>query len=263
MADAMYTLYVAASRILSVINQLRGARAIEQHRPILFTRVGRFWEDDPVRYFLRDSPELLSPLEDDELRHVFVDNSGSLRYPPPGPFTHGGKCSVMIYTAGVYVMWLGICNSAFIHHSGNNAGGEVNWMVERNGVDGLSHPFSQDRADLRAVVGAIRYYAWAIPVYSNIIIATSSRYVAYGACRTLYSFSHDCFPLSEGFEQHEDLWAALVEGLNILTAKGTKIKFWLIPLGEHGPTTLCAWRALSLRGRARKYQDALPSARDL
>lgn len=72
MADAMYTLYVAASRILSVINQLRGARAIEQHRPILFTRVGRFWEDNPVRYFLRDSPELLSPLEDDELRHVFV-----------------------------------------------------------------------------------------------------------------------------------------------------------------------------------------------
>jgi ribonuclease HI len=114
--------------------------------------------------------------------------------------------------------------------AGPTAAGSVSFRLENQGPTGQQHPQTSNRAELRAVIGALRFRAWTGEGCKTLVIATDSEYVVNGATTWLRTWLRNGWKIKSGASvKNKDLWEALLTEFEEHHRRGLIIKFWRIP----------------------------------
>ncbi|TKW51190.1 Ribonuclease H [Colletotrichum tanaceti] len=112
----------------------------------------------------------------------------------------------------------------------NDQSGSVAFKLEDRGPDGKAHRHTSNRAELRAVIAALRYRAWQSEGFRSVVIATDSTYVVNGATGWAPAWIRKGWQLSTGAPvKNRDLWEALLLDVEKLYDRGVHVRFWWIP----------------------------------
>ncbi|KAL5335488.1 ribonuclease H-like domain-containing protein [Aspergillus crustosus] len=108
--------------------------------------------------------------------------------------------------------------------------GYTRFRLENQGPTGEVHPQTSNRAELRAVIAALRFRAWPGEGCNTLVIATDSEYVAEGATGWVRGWLRRGWKTSTGAAvKNQDLWKCLLEEIKVKKAHGLEVKFWRIP----------------------------------
>lgn len=119
------------------------------------------------------------------------------------------------------------------------------FLLEKTGPTGRTAkgkyaPYSQKRADLRAVIGALERHTWGSEGWKAVTIATRSGYVYNGMTRFVGTWKADNWHAKSRRGRMEvlnsDLWARALDLVNEQAYHGCEVQFWLLPR-EHGMET--------------------------
>ncbi|KAF5026350.1 hypothetical protein F66182_1558 [Fusarium sp. NRRL 66182] len=106
----------------------------------------------------------------------------------------------------------------------------VSGRLENKGPFGDDHSQTSNRAELRAVIGALGFRYWKGEGFSTLVFATDSEYVVEGATKWVRSWLRKGWKTSKGAEvKNKDLWEALLGEVERFDTEGLKIQFWKIP----------------------------------
>jgi len=124
--------------------------------------------------------------------------------------------------------------------------GGICFRLETQGPNGVNHPRTHTRAELRAVIAALQCNTWDREGWDSLVIATHSEYVVFGITKWIYEWAQNGWITSSGYAvMNSDLWVVLNEELGRLIERRVKVSFWLIPnewnfeanqLAKHGAT---------------------------
>ncbi|KIY71960.1 ribonuclease H-like protein [Cylindrobasidium torrendii FP15055 ss-10] len=118
--------------------------------------------------------------------------------------------------------------AAVYHPSIPNA--NIQSRLELRGVDGKPYPQTSNRAELRAVLGALEYRHWPGEGFLHIVIATDSEYVVLGMTERLEKWRRTGWKTASGQPvKNRDLWEAIAKKAEDFGKWGTQTQFWLIP----------------------------------
>ncbi|KAF4966736.1 hypothetical protein FSARC_5601 [Fusarium sarcochroum] len=102
--------------------------------------------------------------------------------------------------------------------------------LEHKGPFGDSHNQTSNRAELRAVLGALRFRHWPGEGFTTLVIATDSEYVVKGATEWVQGWLRKGWRTSVGGQvKSKDLWEALLGEMERWDKFGLKVQFWRIP----------------------------------
>ncbi|KAI0841803.1 ribonuclease H-like domain-containing protein [Hypoxylon sp. FL0890] len=102
--------------------------------------------------------------------------------------------------------------------------------LENKGPDGQVHPHTSNRAELRAVIEALKFRSWWGEGWERIVITTDSEYVGKGATEWLRSWAGRDWRTSGGKPvANQDLWRTLSDILGDYAQSGCEISFWTVP----------------------------------
>ncbi|KAF4465904.1 RNase H domain [Fusarium albosuccineum] len=102
--------------------------------------------------------------------------------------------------------------------------------LETKGPFGDSHAQTSNRAELRAVIGALRFRHWVGEGFTSLVIATDSEYVVKGATEWARGWLRNGWRTRTGDEvKNKDLWEMLLGEAERWDDGGLKIQFWRIP----------------------------------
>ncbi|KAI0098954.1 ribonuclease H-like protein [Hypoxylon sp. NC0597] len=102
--------------------------------------------------------------------------------------------------------------------------------LEKKGADGKVHPHTSNRAQLRAVIAALKFHVWWAEGWERIIITTDSEYVSKGATEGLRDWAGRDWHTSDGEQvANQDLWRVLSDILGSYAESGCEISFWIVP----------------------------------
>ncbi|UPL01634.1 hypothetical protein LCI18_012568 [Fusarium solani-melongenae] len=88
---------------------------------------------------------------------------------------------------------------------------------------------TNNRAELRAVLAALRFRYWPGDGFTTLVVATDSEYVAKGATEWAYGWVRNSWRNSRNEEVvNKDLWEALLGEIERLDEVGLKVEFWRI-----------------------------------
>ncbi len=108
--------------------------------------------------------------------------------------------------------------------------GHAEFRLENKGPTGEVHQQTSNRAELRAVIAALRYRSWSGEGFTTLIIATDSEYVVEGATSWVRGWLRRGWKTSMGAAvKNRDLWEALLGEFKEHAAWGMDVKFWRIP----------------------------------
>lgn len=108
--------------------------------------------------------------------------------------------------------------------------GNVSGRLEKKGPFGDEYGQTSNRAELRAVLGALRFRHWEGEGFTTLVIATDSEYVAEGATTWARRWARNGWRTSTGAQlKNRDLWEALLGEFERWDSWGLKIEFWRIP----------------------------------
>ncbi|OAQ60459.1 ribonuclease H domain-containing protein [Pochonia chlamydosporia 170] len=107
--------------------------------------------------------------------------------------------------------------------------GHVSGRLEDKGPIGDEYRQTSNRAELRAVVEALRYRNWAAEGFTSVVIATDSAHVAKGVTRWIRKWLKNGWRASDGPVKNKDMWAMLLEELERCDSLGFEVKLWRIP----------------------------------
>ena len=108
--------------------------------------------------------------------------------------------------------------------------GRVSGRLEEHGPSGEAHPQASNRAELRAVIGALKFRAWFNEGWKKLVVATDSEYVAKGATEWVQTWGRNNWVRSSGAAvKNRDLWEELLGEVIGYQAHGMEICFWRIP----------------------------------
>ena len=111
----------------------------------------------------------------------------------------------------------------------------VSFALEQRGPTDELCPHTSNRAELRAVIGALRFRSWASEGFKTIVIATDSEYVVNGATKWVKSWLRKGWRTSQGQPvKNKDLWQVLLGEAERRSEDGLDIKFWYIPRRFNG-----------------------------
>jgi ribonuclease HI len=106
--------------------------------------------------------------------------------------------------------------------------------LESKGPFGHDSPQTSNRAELRAVLAALRFRKWAVEVHREIVIATDSEYVVAGITDWVKKWIRKGWVSSDNKPvKNQDLWEAVLGEVERFYEMGTTIKFWKIPRGDN------------------------------
>ncbi|KAJ4253903.1 hypothetical protein NW762_010301 [Fusarium torreyae] len=106
----------------------------------------------------------------------------------------------------------------------------ISGRLEHKGPFGDSHSQTSNRAELRAVLGALRFRHWKGEGCTTLVIATDSEYVVKGATEWVPGWLRKGWKTSAGGQvKNKDLWEALLGEMERWDTYGMKIQFWRIP----------------------------------
>ena len=154
--------------------------------------------------------------------------------PPVQRFICRNKPSqVLIYTDGA-CLDNGNANAkagwAFVFRpSSRGVSEEVSAPLEKRGPTGEEHQQTSNRAELRAVIGALRFRVWSGEGFREIVIATDSEYVVNGVTEWVRGWLRRGWRTSAGASvKNRDLWRALLGEIERWSDQGVDVKFWHI-----------------------------------
>ncbi|KAL2686895.1 hypothetical protein Neosp_004438 [[Neocosmospora] mangrovei] len=102
--------------------------------------------------------------------------------------------------------------------------------LEHYGPWGDYYEQTSNRAELRAVLAALRFRAWFGEGFTKLVIATDSEYVSKGATEWLRGWIRNGWRTSNrGDVKNRDLWEALLGEFDRLEEFGLTVEFWKIP----------------------------------
>lgn len=106
----------------------------------------------------------------------------------------------------------------------------ASFRLENKGPTGQVHEQTSNRAELRAVIAALRVRAWDDEGFKSIVIATDSDYVVKGATNWIRSWLRRDWMTAMGKPvKNRDLWEALLGEGEKWRGKNVDVRFWLIP----------------------------------
>ncbi|KAJ4355392.1 uncharacterized protein N0V89_003408 [Didymosphaeria variabile] len=102
--------------------------------------------------------------------------------------------------------------------------------LEREGPFGEDTIQSSNRAELRAVIAALRFRHWVGEGFTSLVFATDSEYVVEGSTKWAKSWIKKGWRTSAGQAvKNKDLWELLLGEVERWKEEGLDIKFWRIP----------------------------------
>ncbi|RJE17927.1 hypothetical protein PHISCL_09738 [Aspergillus sclerotialis] len=119
--------------------------------------------------------------------------------------------------------------------------GHINFRLENKGTTGEVHQQTSNRAELRAVIGALMYRNWKDEGFSNLVIATDSEYVVEGATNWIRGWIRRGWTTRVGAPvKNRDLWHTLFDEAERWSHRGLTISFWRIPREMNTAADGCA-----------------------
>jgi Ribonuclease HI len=108
--------------------------------------------------------------------------------------------------------------------------GHVRFRLENQGPTGECHPQTSNRAELRAVIAALRFRCWHGEGFKHLVIATDSEYVVKGATSWVRGWRKRGWVTSIGKPvKNRDLWECLLGQIEESDKDGLQVSFWRIP----------------------------------
>ncbi|TFY63089.1 hypothetical protein EVG20_g6462 [Dentipellis fragilis] len=138
---------------------------------------------------------------------------------------------------------------AFIYHPSDPSANPLFRLETVQGQDGLNTRQTNNRAELRAALAALRYARWEQEGFARIVIASSSQYLVSGMARYVQRWRRNDWINSRGNPIcNKDLWEDLVDVVEWWEGQGVQPMFWRIPR---------EW-TVSVMDRARQAAATLP-----
>lgn len=110
--------------------------------------------------------------------------------------------------------------------------GYIRFPLENGGPTGEVHPQTSNRAELRAVIAALRFRSWSGEGFNSLVIATDSEYVVEGVTSWVRGWLRRGWRTSTGAAvKNRDLWECLLGEIERKDGHGLQVKFWHIPRG--------------------------------
>lgn len=108
--------------------------------------------------------------------------------------------------------------------------GAESFRLEDTGPTGEAHPQTNNRAELRAVIGALQFRAWMGENFTSIVIASDSEYVVAGITDWINKWRENGWRGSTNKPvMNRDLWECLITEIARLQLHGLRVRFWRIP----------------------------------
>lgn len=106
----------------------------------------------------------------------------------------------------------------------------IKGRLENHGPFGDPAPQTSNRAELRAVIAALRFRYWVGEGFSSLVIATDSDYVVKGATEWVSGWIRKGWKTAKGASvKNRDLWEAFLGEVEHWDDRGLKIQLWKIP----------------------------------
>ncbi|RSL52508.1 hypothetical protein CEP54_010858 [Fusarium duplospermum] len=132
--------------------------------------------------------------------------------------------------------------------------GTVSGRLEYYGPFNDHYAQTNNRAELRAVLAALRFRSWADEGFTTLVVATDFEYVAKGATEWAYQWVRNLWMSSHNEEvKNRDLWELLLEEFERLSEGGVKVEFWRIPREMNEVADRAAKQAAEFEGQGRFY----------
>jgi ribonuclease HI len=108
--------------------------------------------------------------------------------------------------------------------------GVVSCRLEDKGPSGQFYNQTSNRAELRAVIGALQYLPWYCEGWTKLVIATDSEYVVKGITDWIQTWWRNGWRTTQGGAvQNQDLWMKLISEIDEHRQMGMDVCFWRIP----------------------------------
>ncbi|KAI1028236.1 hypothetical protein LB503_002053 [Fusarium chuoi] len=112
----------------------------------------------------------------------------------------------------------------------SNTTASVNERLENQGPLGDYANQTSNRAELRAIIGALRYRNWASEGFTTLVLATDSEYVVKGATEWIRAWLRRGWRKSDGaVVSNVDMWQVFLGEVERWHEYGVKIQLWKIP----------------------------------
>ncbi|KAF5528279.1 Ribonuclease H [Colletotrichum aenigma] len=171
------------------------------------------------------------------------------------------KSEALIYTDGACLdngaaKARGGCAFVFKPTYSEKESGVVSLRLEDQGPGGEVYQHTSNRAELRAVIAAVRFREWYGEGFKSIVIATDSTYVVNGATDWVRAWMRKDWHLSTGGRvKNRDLWETLLLRIEQLKARGMQVRFWRIPRQWNGEADRAAKDAAANLPVSEKFCD--------
>lgn len=129
--------------------------------------------------------------------------------------------------------------------------------LERRGPFGEPGAQTNNRAELRAVLAALRARPWPADGFHTLVVATDSEYVVEGATAWARAWAANArrAPLGAGLK-NRDLWRALLGAVEQHARRGLAVQLWRIPRAWNADADAAAKEAAATRAAAECWVDA-------
>ncbi|KAJ9151752.1 hypothetical protein NKR23_g2940 [Pleurostoma richardsiae] len=108
--------------------------------------------------------------------------------------------------------------------------GTVSFALENRGPDGVDYAHTNNRAELRAVIGALSFRVWWGEGWEHLVVITDSEYVANYATGWMRTWAERGWHTAAGRPvKNRDLWEKLSERMGLLAQSGCEVSFWTVP----------------------------------
>ena len=120
---------------------------------------------------------------------------------------------------------------AFVHGpTVPGTSGTASGRLENKGPFGDDSIQSSNRAELRAVIAALRFRHWPGEGFETLTIATDSEYIARGSTEWVRTWVRNNWKTSGHADvKNRDLWEMLLGEFERQNERGLSIRFWRIP----------------------------------
>ncbi|KAF6812198.1 RNase H domain protein [Colletotrichum sojae] len=151
----------------------------------------------------------------------------------------------------------GGCSFVFKPADARNENGGYAFRLEERGLDGETYRHTSNRAELRAVIAALRYRRWRDEGFKKLVIATDSTYVVNGATMWVRDWIRRGWrlALTEAPVKNRDLWEGLMLDIEKLHDEGLEVRFWRIPRRWNHDADRAAKGAAAVLGATDNFTD--------
>ncbi|KAJ7075950.1 ribonuclease H-like domain-containing protein [Mycena belliarum] len=158
--------------------------------------------------------------------------------------------TMMIYTDGACASnGLDSPRGGFAFVFNLSADGKGGAALEQKGPSGQVHAHTSNRAELRAVIAALKFRTWWGEGWRRVVIVTDSEYVSEGATTRMRTWAGRGWRTAAGSPAaNRDLWEALSDLLGGYAMGGCEISFWRVPRNMNSLADAAAKAAIELPG---------------